>query len=326
MDVRSMVEQACANVGIAPPRDQAEGRWLTTDTTSGKNGRGDGRVKIDPDRVTAWNWQTGERSTVRSGVEPSPADRRRIVQQREQSRREAHQKAERAASIATRLVAAARAGTHPYLARKGFPAERVALVDASMVVDLVGQGRDGSCYLVPADAKRALVIPARVRDRLTSCQLVWEDGTKKFLAGGEMGGATFRLASGAGTWLCEGFATALSLRAALRAMNRRDGILVCFSAHNLAAVAKGVAGRAWIAADHDKPLEQHAGLGTGEHYARIAGQPYAMPPDEGTDINDMHIGHGLFAVQRLLGETIRGAMHHEPQGQATARELGGRAV
>ena len=300
MDVHSMVERACGEVGISPPREHSEGRWLVTDALSGKRGKGDGRVKIGPDHVIAWNWQTGVRSVVRVGAEQSPADRRRIVERIQRDRETQRERTKKAAADAARLVAAARPGTHPYLALKGFPAERALTIGAADVAAIGGR------YLVPEGGERALVIPARIRDRLTSCQLIWEAGTKKFLFGGEMGGAAFRLAQGRDTWLCEGYATGLSLRAALRAMNRVDGVLCCFSASNIAAVAPSVSGRAWIAADHDKPLEQHGGLGTGEHYARIARKPYAMPPDIGTDINDMHIGQGIYAVQRLLGDTIRG--------------------
>lgn len=300
MDLHAMIEQACAEVGIAPPRDWQEGRWLKTDTLSGKNGKGDGRVKIDGDRVMAKNWQTGVLTTVRAGVEQSPADRRRTVERIEKDRSKRRADAEHAAEVANRLLSIARPATHPYLARKGFPAEAARVVTVEQVSSIGGN------YLVPEGAERAIVIPASIRGRITSCQLIWGCGTKKFLFGGEMGGATFRLAQGRETWLCEGYATALSLRAVLRSMNRLDGILVCFSAHNLAAVAPSTPGRVWVAADHDKPLELYGGLGTGEHYARMTRKPYAMPPERETDINDMHQGHGVYAVQRLLRETIRG--------------------
>lgn len=306
MDLHAMIEQACAEVGIVPPRDRQEGRWLKTDTLSGKNGKGDGRVKIDGDRVLAKNWQTGLLTTVRAGVEQSPADRRRTVERIEKDRRKRQNDADVAAQAAGLLMANAKLGTHPYLARKGFPSEKAHVITSAVVAEVVGRNRDGHCYLVPAGAETAIVIPASIRGRVTSCQLIWGCGTKKFLFGGEMGGATFRLAQGRDTWLCEGYATALSLRTVLRSMNRLDGVLVCFSAHNLAAVAPGVMGRVWVAADNDKPLDLYGGLGTGEHYARLTRKPYAMPPERETDINDMHQGHGVYAVQRLLRETIRG--------------------
>ena len=99
---------------------------------------------------------------------------------------------------------------------------------------------------------------------------------------------------------------AMSLRAALKSLSRPDAVLCCFSASNVAAVARLIQGKCFIAADHDKPMPQFDGLGTGEHWARIAGKPYTMPPEPG-DVNDMHMSAGIFAVQRLITDLIRRA-------------------
>jgi putative DNA primase/helicase len=154
-------------------------------------------------------------------------------------------------------------------------------------------------------------VPARIDAHVVSAQLIWGDGTKKFLYGGEMGGASHRIASGADTWLCEGYATGLSLRAALWGLNRHDTILLCFSAANIAKVAPAVRGRCFIAADNDAPPkanpDQFGGLGTGEFYARKSGRPYLMPPEQGQDVNDLHTAAGIFAVQRLISNLLREA-------------------
>nr|WP_236042282.1 toprim domain-containing protein [Nitratireductor aquimarinus] len=150
-------------------------------------------------------------------------------------------------------------------------------------------------------------MPARFGSRVTSVQLIWEDGTKKFLAGGEIGGSCDRIGKGADTWLCEGLATGLSLRAALKGLRRADTILCCFSASNVAQVARSVKDRTFIAADHDNPVEQFGWKGTGEYYAEAAGKPYFMPPDEGTDINDFHMEKGIFALQKLVATFLRRA-------------------
>lgn len=117
-----------------------------------------------------------------------------------------------------------------------------------------------------------------------------------------------RIASGERTWLCEGYATGLSVRAALRGLNRRDTVLVCFSASNIVKVASTVSAH-FIAADHDAPPaakpDQFNGLGAGEYFARKAGIPYLIPPQAGTDINDLHKSAGIFAVQRLITGLLR---------------------
>lgn len=300
MNVEDAILQACSGVGIHPPKRHAYGKWLKTDTLTGKSGKGDGRVIIDDFRVTAWNWQTGEKITVWLKDEPSPGERKEIARKIEREDRERRAKAERAAQIACSLVAAAKLAGHPYLVAKGFRDEKALVLPATDIRAIAGD------YLVPEGGQSAIAIPARIGQRITSVQLIWEHGAKKFLAGGEIGGASHRIASGACTWLCEGYATGLSLRAALKGLGMQSTILCCFSASNIVAVARQVRGRAFVSADNDKPLEQFGGLGTGEHYARQTDLPYGMPPDVGADFNDMHQGSSIFAVQRVLTSVMAG--------------------
>jgi putative DNA primase/helicase len=305
MTLEEAITQACVSVGIVPPRGHiAMRKWVKADTHA-KNGKGDGRIICDDDRVTCVNWQTGDKATVWLKEERTVEDKRRYAQQRADDWQAERARADRAAGTATRIIAAAQPGPHPYLARKGFASEQPLVVADEVVA------RIGGDYLVPACGGAAIVVPARIGLRVTSVQLIWTDGTKKFLYGGDMGGATHRVASGLDTWLCEGFATALSLRAALKGLSRRDTILVCFSASNIARVGESIRGRRWIAADHDAPPkakpEQFNGLGAGEFYARKAGAPYLMPPVAGMDINDMHQADGIFVVQKLISTMIREA-------------------
>jgi putative DNA primase/helicase len=305
MTLDEAISQACASVDVVPPAGRvAMNKWVKADTT-GKNGKGDGRIICDDERVTCVNWQTGDKATVWLKQERTVEDKRRYAQQRVKDREHERARAERAADIAHELIAAAQPGQHPYLARKGFASERPLVVHADAV------RRIGGDYLVPEGAHTAIVVPARINQKTTSVQLIWTDGTKKFLYGGDMGGAAHRIASGRDTWLCEGYATGLSLRAALKGLNRRDTILVCFSASNIAKVAQSTLGRRWIAADHDAPPaakpEQFGGVGAGEFYALKASAPFVMPPAVGMDINDMHQASGIFAVQKLIATTIREA-------------------
>lgn len=302
MTLDEAIAQACAAVGLIEPRARHARRWIKTDTLSGKNGHGDGRVIIDEQRVTAWNWQTGDKETVWLNGVPSPAERKAAAQRIQHDEADRRESARKAADIASRLLFAAKAGCHDYLVSKGFPDERPLVIGADAVRGIAGK------YLVPSpDAENAIVLPARIGSALRSVQLIWEDGVKKFLAGGQMDEATLRIAKGRDTWLCEGFATGLTLRAALRAIGRSDTILCCFSAHNLTKVARRIDGRCFIVADHDKPMEQFGGLGTGEHYARQSGKPYLMPAAAGDDINDLERKEGRFAVQRLVSTFLREA-------------------
>jgi len=301
MMLEDAIAKACSDVGIIPPKQRRFGKWLQTDTLSGRNGKGDGRVIINETAVTAWNWQTGEKVTVGLNGEQSTVEREKIARnvKREQERK--REQSAKAMRIAGELVRAAKPSTHAYLDRKGFPDERALVIDADCVRSIAGD------YLAPEGAKHAIVIPARSGVLVKSVQLIWEDGTKKFLFGGEISGTSHRIASGAETWLCEGYATGLSLRAALKGLKRSVTVLCCFSASNLCLVAKSIKGRAFIAADNDKPLPQFGGIGAGEHYAVHSGKPYIMPPVIGFDINDMHCRDGIYAVQKVILDLLRAA-------------------
>lgn len=303
MTIDEAIAEACQQVGIVPPRNgYRPGRWVKTDTLAGKNGKGDGRIIVDDAKVTAFNWQTNETSTVWMTGEVTAKQRREIAKEIEQENRRRVERAARAAVLAGHMVEAARLSTHPHLVSKGFPDEKALVLGVADVLRLAGDPARNSTgeYLVAAGGERAIVMPARIGMKVTSVQLIWEDGTKKFLFGGEISGASHRVASGIDTWLCEGFATGLSLRAALHGLSVRAAVLCCFSAANVVAVARRISGRAFIATDNDKPLPQYGGLGTGEYFARQADCPYGMPPGVGTDFNDLHKEAGIFAVQRVL--------------------------
>ncbi len=96
----------------------------------------------------------------------------------------------------------------------------------------------------------------------------------------------------------------MTVRAALRLLGRSATVLSAFSASNTAKVAENIPG-AIIAADHDKPVEQFDGLGTGEYYARRSGHVWSMPPALG-DFNDFHASDGLRAVALHLREVGTG--------------------
>jgi putative DNA primase/helicase len=197
-----------------------------------------------------------------------------------QRRAEEEARAEWAAKVAQHKISKARTETHPYLDRKGFP-------------KALGLVLDG-----------LLLVPARIANRVVSLQEIADDGTKKNLPGGRMSGASFTIGSGFREVLCEGYATGLSIKAALSGLCLPARVTCCFSAANVATLAERRP-QAIVVADNDKPVAQFGGLGTGEHYARKTGLPWAMPPEMGTDANDFHISDGLPALQRLLLDLLQ---------------------
>jgi len=194
--------------------------------------------------------------------------------------REREERARRAqaAQQAADIVATSRLDVHPYLASKGFPTVQALIhTDGRMVVPM----RDVVNYR-----------------QIKSVQFIDPDGTKKFLFNGEAKDAVMILGTGNETWLCEGYATALSLRAALDALYRKSRVVICFSAGNLHRVASMLGGVRSVMADNDES-------GTGERAAIATGLPWVMPPMVGDDANDLHQRAGLVALCSLLME-VRG--------------------
>ncbi len=167
---------------------------------------------------------------------------------------------------------------HAYLDSKGFP-------DAM-----------GNVWHREAD-QSLLCIPMRVAGQVAGVQMVSVDGEKRFLFGQRCDGAEYVIDNKGRDWFVEGYATGLSLRAALSALKVRYRIHVCFSAQNLAKLATGCAGGI-VVADHDES-------GTGERYARQSGVPFFLPPCKGHDFNDMHRAIGLFKLSQELRKFIQ---------------------
>lgn len=229
------------------------------------------------DGARGWvkNWETGETAIWRVEREARRAGPPMPLPSLAHRRKEEAARAEWAAGVARHKIAQARAETHPYLDRKGFP-KMLGLVH-----------------------ERLLLVPARIDGEVVSLQEIADDGTKKNLPGGRMSGASFTIGWGPLEILCEGYATGLSIKAALSGLCLPARVTCCFSASNVATVAERRR-RAVVIADNDKPVAQFGNIGTGEFYAKRTGLPWAMPPDVGMDANDFHLNAGLPALQTLL--------------------------
>ncbi len=179
---------------------------------------------------------------------------------------------------------------HPYLEAKGFPDEHGNV------------WQDGEV--------RKLCIPMRSDGQLVGLQTISDQPgfEKRFLFGQKTRGAVYLMDNKGPNWFVEGFATGLSVRAALQAIKARYRLFVCFSAGNLLSVAKGL-GSGFIVADmdHPSPLAPLEG-GMGWKVAQEAGLPFWRAPSPGTDFNDYMREEGVFrASQELKVMTMRRA-------------------
>jgi phage/plasmid primase-like uncharacterized protein len=179
-----------------------------------------------------------------------------------------------AAQRADITLRSAKMATHGYLELKGFP-EMEALV-----------------------LEDHLLIPMRnvTTNTLQGYQAIHWDGVerkwvKKMLTGMRARNAVLYMGDrdASEAWLVEGYATGLSLHAALRSVGLKASVVVCFSASNLVAVADQIQGRKFIYADNDESK-------TGEKSAIQTGLPWTMSDTVGHDANDDHKATGLFSV------------------------------
>jgi putative DNA primase/helicase len=181
---------------------------------------------------------------------------------------------ENAAKKAYMTLKEAKPAKHDYLHLKGFP-------------DLEG--------LVLEDN---LLVPMRnvVTNNLQGYQRIYWDAEtrkwdKKMLLGMQARNAVMYMGDRGAeeVWLCEGYATGLSIHASLRSVGLKASVVVCFSASNMVAVADQIKGQRYIFADNDESK-------TGEKSAISTELPWTMADTVGFDANDLHKKSGLFAV------------------------------
>ena len=137
---------------------------------------------------------------------------------------------------------------HPYLLRKGFE-------DKGYVWNGL------------------LILPMRIDSRLVGCQMIQEDGTKRFLSGQITKGASLIIDNKGSDFICEGFATGLSVRRALKSIKVRYKIHVCFSANNMIEIANGL-DRPLVIADNDEVGVRTAKKIASHYWVGEAGQDF----------------------------------------------------
>lgn len=284
----TLVESIIA-AGMTPPRAFIEGRWLRFPGVGKKRGNKSGWCRvISPTMAIFGDWSSGVRVVWKDDAHLDDERSRqalRDAQKRERSfAQEQRAKQSLVALQAQEMVDRAVPATHAYLARKGFPMLHGLVLDGKLLIPMMDFGR----------------YPAVI-----SAQLIDESGEKKFLYGGRAKGAVHRLGVAATkarrVVLCEGYATGLTLEAALRKLPGAYSVIVCFSASNLEHVASLLPESmpALIAADNDTP-NKLTGLKAGEEAAKRTGRTWIMPSVIGTDYNDLHAANGLMAVVEAL--------------------------
>ena len=181
-----------------------------------------------------------------------------------------------AADKAAFILKNAQFAQHQYLKDKGFP--------------------DEHGYVFLSEGISLLVIPMRVKNALVGVQLIDPDGNKRFLFGQRTSNAEFIFDNKGPHIFCEGYATALSIRLALKNLKKRYTIHVCFSAGNMLKVSDGMQGH--IVCDNDESK-------TGENTAKRIGLPFWISEIIGEDFNDFQRRLGLFKAGQSLTQSLK---------------------
>lgn len=258
--------------GIIIDEHPVPGRWVRRPTVDHPKSR-NGAVKWMGDHGFVQNHATQPTVAVwKPDGTPTELDRLEMARRVKAARQAIRADQVRAAKKAEWILGQCEQAPHRYLRDKGFP-------DAIGNVWTTGEAR-------------LLVIPMRVRGNIVGCQLIDQDGEKRFLSGQCTNYAAFTFQNSGPVVLCEGYATGLSCQAALRALKARYTLIVCFSAQNLKRIA-AMLPRGLVVADNDAS-------GTGERIAKETGLPYFLPPEVGQDFNDFHQATSLFRCSQAL--------------------------
>lgn len=193
-----------------------------------------------------------------------------IRQNKQKSEQDRITRQQKASAKAGFIMKSATKGTHEYLAKKGFADEK-------------GHIWNG-----------LLVIPMRVNGSLVGCQLIDKDGNKKFLSGQITKGASAVFENRGIDIICEGYATALSVRRVMKFLRKRYTIHVAFSAGNVSTIAKNLK-KFIVIADNDS---------VGVRTAQKTGRPYWVSDVDGEDFNDAELRLGTESLSLQLSRLV----------------------
>jgi putative DNA primase/helicase len=300
--INAMSDAGCAPAsGFNPIADDKIHRYPLYDDKRGVES-GSYCLKIDGDFGCGWfmSFKQGETHKFTSKTprtytaEEKAAFKARMkaeALEKERQEKEGWDKAARKAELDIEFMVPVT--SHPYLERKGVPVSDALYVEGDK-----------------------LVIPQYVEGELSGYQTITPEGEKRFLKGARLRGAYHALTSPSDdfstVYVCEGYATAASVREAVTAP-----VWCAFNASNMVPVCEWVRSkhpdaRIVVCADNDQWSTNSKGepYNAGTHYGqqaavRVGGfmvvpQVDSADPDKRTDFNDIHNSDGIEAVREQV--------------------------
>ena len=226
---------------------------------------------------------------------PSKLDRDMLIRRAKTARKEIANANAQAAELAYKLLEQCEMKTHAYLIAKGFPEERVRVIDGQLSFEM--RGKPQTQTFIP-DVE--ILIPTYFDGALTGVQRIFktEEGfEKRFLFGQRTNLCTHTIGNRTPAFYCEGYATGLSVRDALQGAGITGCVVVCFSAANLARSAQ----YGYVIADYDKQTRQAPEEGgMGIKCAKETLLSYWSSDVVGMDFNDYMVKYGKFRASQEI--------------------------
>jgi putative DNA primase/helicase len=236
-------------------------RCPTTDKPHSKNGS----YIWDGQSGACQNWAIHEKPVSFKGNQEHRISAEDMRQKKLKAEAERKLRNDRAIKKAAFIMNNAKKAEHPYTIKKGF-------TDKHWVWNGL------------------LVVPMRIDQKLVGCQLIDQDGNKRFLSGQITKGAEAIIDAKGRHIVCEGYATALSVRKALKSVHKRYTIHIAFSAANIIQIASNYP-NCMIVADHDE---------VGIRTAKKTGKSFWVSPVESEDFNDFEMRVGATEAGKSL--------------------------
>ena len=203
---------------------------------------------------------------------------RKIAKHREEYARDRDKTAQEAARKARWILGECELTEHKYIQRKGF--------------------KEHPVNVWQKDDQQLLIVPMYHKNAICGCQIINENGDKKFLTGQRTSGAHFKIGDGKQIFLVEGFASGIALQAILASIGCQSTIYVTFSVGNATKMAKYLPTAFWIA-DRDKNQ-------VGQNAAEASGLKWWMPDVEGFDVNDAYLAQGKLKTGMQIKKFLMG--------------------
>ncbi len=203
---------------------------------------------------------------------------RKIAKSREEYARNRARMQQEAARKARWILGECELTEHKYIQRKGF--------------------KEHPVNVWQKDDQQLLIVPMYHKNTICGCQIISEDGDKKFLTGQRTSGAYFKIGDGKQIFLVEGFAKGLAAKDILASIGCQSTIYVTFSVGNATKMAKYLPTAYWLG-DNDAN-------GVGQNAAEASGLRWWIPNTVGFGIDDAYFAQGKLKTGMQIKKFLMG--------------------